>query len=146
MAQLNVVIGDDKIQLNGTAAGTMTPNKANQMATGNADKGVSVAQSKAFAIGANIAMQSFNYAKSNVGKWTGNSQNQRTVDNLSQLVSTGMAFAINPMLGAASLAVNIGTRAIDEQWRLQMEQKNLSQLRARNGYTDTKSILTSRRH
>lgn len=111
-----------------------------------ANAGVSKNKSMAIAAGTAILTKTIDYTTSNIGKWTGNSQKQQVVNNIKELFGVGMAFAVNPVLGGINLALSVGTRAIDEQWRLQMEQKNLSQLRARNGYTDTKSILTSRRH
>lgn len=141
-----------KIQLGSGRGNVGNNDSANQLdsssnpALAKGQSPVTQSKSMAIAAGTSIITKTIDYTTSNIGKWTGNSQNQQKINNIKELFGVGVAFAVNPILGSVNLALNVGTKVIDEMWRLDQEQKSLAQARARNGYTDVKSITTSRRH
>ena len=108
---IRVVISDDTgtatVKGGGTSQASANNKSANPQAKGN--KKAAVAQSAATM----IAMRSINYATSNVGKWTGNSSYQNQINVAKQAIGYGMAFAINPILGAVTVALDGATNAID---------------------------------
>lgn len=93
-----------------------------------------------------IAGQALSYTTSNVGKWTGDSRLQAKINMGMNAVGLGVAFAVNPVLGAISLTSMVVTSSLDRMWQNNEEQLRLQGQRARNGYSDIKSIFTSRRH
>lgn len=92
------------------------------------------------------AKQAGTMALANVGKYTGSSQTQVRVSNLMQGVGLGMALYSHPVAAITSAAFSISQTVLDEEFRKKQEQMYLNTSRSRNGYTDAKSILTSRRH
>ena len=60
-----------------------------------------------------VASQTFNYMTSNIGKWTGSSQNQVRINNAMQLVSIGAMAYISPAMAIATAGISIGTTALD---------------------------------
>ena len=92
-----------------------------------------------------VASRSFSYATSNVGKWTGNSRNQDTVNMIQQGVGIGAAAYINPWLAVAMVAIQIGTTAIDAAFTNNQEtiKSNVRKLRA--GYTENNQIIGGRK-
>lgn len=82
-----------------------------------------------------IALRSVNYMTSNVGKWTGNSRNQQTVNNVKQLMGYGMAFAVNPILGLVSVAFDGVTTALDYSYENKWNQIKTEQAKVRTGGT-----------
>lgn len=97
------------------------------------------------AIASMIASKSLNYATSNVGKWTGNSRNQDTVNAIQQVVGIGAAAYINPYLALAVAAIQVGTTAIDAAYDNYAEglKSNIRKLRA--GYNSNDSIIGGRK-
>lgn len=90
--------------------------------------------------------QFVSYGLSNVGKWSGNSYNQVRVNDTIQGVSLVQSIANSPAIGISQAAFNIAISCLNEINRVKQENRILKVERAKNGYTDTKSILTSRRH
>ena len=64
-----------------------------------------------------VASRSFNYITSNVGKWTGNSRNQETVNNIRQVVSLGASAVVSPWLTLAMAGMQLGTTAMDTSYQ-----------------------------
>lgn len=77
--------------------------------------------------------RSVNYLTSNIGKWTGNSQNQSFINNAKQVVGYGIAFAANPILGALSMGFDAVTTAIDTSYEQYWNNYKSEQARVRNG-------------
>ena len=132
---IRVVITDDTgtATVKGGGASANKGNKSpNPQAKGN--KSAAVAQSAATM----VAMRSINYATSNIGKWTGNSSNQAQVNIAKQMVGYGMAFAINPILGALTIAMDGATNAIDMAYENKKNQlmanENLNRIGGKGGY------------
>ena len=112
----------------GNVANSGSSNKPlNPQAKNNSSK------STAGVIGTMVAMRSINYITSNVGKWTGNSRNQQAVNNVKQLIGYGIAFAVNPVLGAVSVALDGVTHALDYAYERKWEQIRVEQAQARTG-------------
>lgn len=80
-----------------------------------------------------IAMRSINYATSNVGKWTGNKNNQALVNSIKTGISYGVAFAVNPILGAVTVGLDAATYALDYAYERKWEQIRVQQAQARTG-------------
>lgn len=105
-----------------------------------ADKTLNNAQSKpnnskstASMVATMVAMRSISYATSNVGKWTGNSQNQAAVDFITRATGYAVAFASNVYVGIATVALDSATYAIDYTMELYWNKKQEAQAQARSG-------------
>lgn len=95
-------------------------------------------------VGFQISNSISNYVSSRLGEWAGDDLISINFNNASTLINYGSLIAFNPVLGTISVAAQ-GTSFFLEQYRKeQKESISLNQQRSRNGYTDTKSILTSR--
>ena len=92
-----------------------------------------------------VASRSFNYITSNVGKWTGNSRNQETVNNIRQVVSLGASVVVSPWLTLAMAGMQLGTTAMDTSYQLKLDEINARGRRLRAGYSDDNTILGGRK-
>lgn len=104
----------------------------------------STRQVKGMAIATMVAAGAFNYITSNVGKYSGNTQNQIMVNNVQQGISYAAMFAVNPYLAIGTLAVGGIQRALDENWRRKTEAVSMAQSQARAGYTSSKDVVSRR--
>ena len=87
-----------------------------------------------------VASRSFNYITSNVGKWTGNSRNQETVNNIRQVASLGASAVVSPWLTLAMAGMQLGTTAMDTSYQLKLDEINARGRRLRAGYSDDNTI------
>lgn len=92
-----------------------------------------------------VASRSFNYITSNVGKWTGNSRNQETVNNIRQVSSLGASAVVSPWLTLAMSGMQLGTTAIDTSYQLKLDEINARGRRLRAGYSDDNTIIGGRK-
>lgn len=92
-----------------------------------------------------VASRSFNYITSNVGKWTGNSRNQETVNNIRQVASLGASAVVSPWLTLAMAGMQLGTTAMDTSYQLKLDEINARGRRLRAGYSDDNTILGGRK-
>lgn len=90
--------------------------------------------------------QAGSMALANVGKYTGSTEVQTNVNNLVYGIGLGVALYTNPVAAITATTFNVTQTMLNEKFRRTQENMQLSVNRMRNGYTDTKSILTSRRH
>lgn len=144
MAELKVIITDEtsneqvklnKPNTNSTASTTIkTPETVQNKAA-----------SKALAIAAMVSQSALNYTTSNIGKWTGNSRHQTTVNNVKQVGGIAAMAYVSPFLAIASCAVQASTTAIDTYVEQKWDKKQSSQNLARAGY-NSKGDLVGRRH
>lgn len=97
------------------------------------------------AIASVVASRTLSHTTSNIGKWTGNSRNQDTVNNIMQIGGIAAAAYINPWLALAVAAIQIGTTAADAAWTNNQEaiKSNVRKLRA--GYTSDDQIIGGRK-
>lgn len=94
----------------------------------------------------NVAKTVSNQVLANVGTYTGDSHLQQQINNFQTGIGLATMAVISPTAALISSAISIGSTIFQESHRRKMENISLSNARARNGYTDTASILTSRRH
>lgn len=92
-----------------------------------------------------VASRSFNYITSNVGKWTGNSRNQETVNNIRQVVGLGASAVVSPWLTLAMAGMQLGTTAMDTSYQLKLDEINARGRRLRAGYSDDNTKLGGRK-
>lgn len=86
---------------------------------------------------ANVGRQVYTKAIGNVGTITGNAQAQRNINRVTSVLATAGAFAVNPYLGVANLAVTVGTNAYDNYIRIRDENNKAQFYRqVRGRYTD----------
>lgn len=93
-----------------------------------------------------VAKTVSNQVLSNVGTYTGNSHLQTQVNNMQTGFGLAVTAFINPAAALTSVAISSISTIWNETQRRKMEAINLANQRARNGYSDLNSILTSRRH
>lgn len=137
---------------------TITPNGQTQVSQSYSQKkdltsktkiqgqGLSIPEATSIAYLVSTAKQAGSMALSNVGRYTGSSETQTNVSNLMQGVGLGVALYAHPIAALTSVAFTMTQTILDEEFRKKQEQMSLNINRSRNGYTDAKSILTSRRH
>lgn len=101
--------------------------------------------SQVMVIAGMVASRSFNYITSNVGKWTGNSRNQETVNNFRQVASLGASAVVSPWLTLAMAGMQLGTTAMDTSYQLKLDEVNARGRRLRAGYSDDNTILGGRK-
>lgn len=85
------------------------------------------------AAGTYIAMQTFNYITSNIGKYTGNASYQTQVNNAKRLVGYSMALASNWALGLAVIAMDGATSIANYMYDRKFDQIRSEQAKRRNG-------------
>lgn len=120
--------GTATINANSVSSNSNNQNKAvNQSAKANQKASV-------VTTAAHIAvMRSVNYTTSNIGKWTGNQHNQAIVNNMKSVIGYGMAFAVNPILGAVSVAFDGLTYMADYAYEQKWDRIKSQQAQARAG-------------
>lgn len=111
-------------------------NGNNEKSTSSAVKAMVVAEGKRYA----------KYIASNVGKYSGDSSLQTQVNNSIEGASLAVGFVTNPYMTAAASTFSIIKTLVDGTFERLQEKNRTEAARARNGYTDSKSIVTSRRH
>ena len=135
MAKIEVVIkdqtGQQSVNVPSTpkAQGT-TPQDVDKKAKQSKDNQKSAALSAVAVMGLS---RTASYVTSNVGKWTANSRNQTTVNNVGKLVGYGAMAMANPYLALAAVALDIGTSAIDYSIDKHWQDKEQARAEARTG-------------
>lgn len=137
MADVKVTVVDETssstINLGGAS---LTPHKAvNNVSPRTNEVRQNKSSQKAIAIASMIGQQSFSYIAHNVGTMTGNTQTQTKIDNILQIASTASIALISPATAVASAGLQLGTTAITESIRKSRAEVELSQARARAGYS-----------
>lgn len=149
MSDVKVTVTDERGQTTSVTTTNKAPNTAQQAGAKADPKNNSAKENKkssqGLAVASMVASRSFSYATSNVGKWTGNSRNQDTMNMIQQGVGIGAAAYINPYLAIAMVGIQIGTTAADAAWTNQQEaiKSNVRKLRA--GYTSDDQIIGGRK-
>ena len=135
MAKIEVVIkdqtGQQSVNVPSTpkAQGT-TPQDVDKKTKQSKDNQKSAALSAVAVMGLS---RTASYVTSNVGKWTANSRNQTTVNNVGKLVGYGAMAMANPYLALAAVALDIGTSAIDYSIDKHWQDKEQARAEARTG-------------
>lgn len=79
------------------------------------------------------AMQTLSYTTSNIGKYTGNQKIQTTINNAKRVASYGVAWAANPYLGLAVVAMDGATSIADYMWEKKWDERKSAVALARTG-------------
>lgn len=145
--------GEVRVIVTSEGSATTLTSSPPQIQSPNSSGGVvqtsnkSIARSMAFfSASVQIGSQLLNYQLANVGKYSGNSYRQTQYNNLFQGIGLGAMFMLNPYSALGLSAYSLLTTVREESFKRKQEQLNLEVERAKNGYTDTKSVLSSRRH
>lgn len=144
MAELKVIITDEtsteQVQIN-----KPNSNSSNSNSVKTPETAANKAASKGLVVASMIGQRAFGYITSNVGKWTGDSRNQTTVNNIMQVGSLAALAYVNPYIAVATAAINVATTAIDtsveQKWDKRQTQQNL----ARAGYNSKNELVGRRR-
>lgn len=139
MASIDIVVKEKGATISGATAEGSSPTS---VVTPQA--GVSKSTAKAAVVGIMLGKNVASYITSNIGKYTGNTQSQTNVNNAITLSGMGMGIAMNPTLGIANAAFQLATQAFDLVYERSWERKEMTQARARAGYTN-ESISRGRR-
>ncbi len=105
---------------------------------------VSITQMKGISSMTMVAQGMFNYATSNVGKYTGNSHYQNITNTIQQGVNTVAMAIVNPYLALGNLALQGVTYALNYSFERKMESISVNQARARAGYSSTDTQASKR--
>ena len=117
-----------------TSSKPSTPQKAAEKLDPKNDSTNSTKKdNQGLAVASLVASKTFSYCTSNVGKWTGNSQNQAAVDFITRATGYAVAFASNVYVGIATVALDSATYAIDYTMELYWNKKQEAQAQARSG-------------
>lgn len=144
MAELKVIIQDEtsseQVQIN-----KPNSNSSNATSIKTADSAANRSASKGLAVASMIGSRAFSYISSNVGKWTGDSRKQTTVNNLMQVGSMAALAYVSPVIAVATVALNATTTAIDTSIEQKWDKKQSQQNQARAGYNSKNELVGRRR-
>lgn len=132
MAQLTWYITANPISNNDLTGNNQSGGTPNQEST-DKNKNDSLKKTTTQILAVTTAKRSISYLTSNVGKWSGNTRTQTMVNNVSKLAGYGIAFAANPILGAATVALDGITNVIDTWWEQKWDRVRSEQAQARAG-------------
>ncbi|MCM1556754.1 MAG: hypothetical protein NC087_04390 [Anaeroplasma bactoclasticum] len=94
----------------------------------------SMAKTAAIAAGVMVGRQAMSYVTSNVGKWTGNSQNQVMANNVMEGMGLIIAAIQSLPLAVAMAGIRIGSTALNNYEENYLDNKRVEQASARAGY------------
>ncbi len=117
-----------------------------QIAIDSGQQATSIKASKNLAIATMLAKQSFNYATSNVGKWTGDSHNQAAMNTATEMISLGILALVNPGVAIATTAFKIGTTVYDTVWENKQNEYASQRKLARAGFDSSGEAIGYRRN
>lgn len=137
MSQIKVTITDNRGAVDSTTSSSTKPvnttiNSKNGSVNSKEVKESQLA-SKGLAVASMVASQTFNYMTSNVGKWTGSTQQQTQINNAMQLVSIGAMAYVSPAIAVANVGINIATTAMDTAYEQRWDSYNKEYARKRVG-------------
>lgn len=137
MSQIKVTITDNTGNAENVTSsgieGTQNTAVSNKGKIKSSDVGKADKSSKSLAIASMVASQTFNYATSNIGKWTGSTQKQTAVNNVTQLANIGSMAFISPMMAVANVGMNLATTAMDTAYEQKWDRISKENARARAG-------------
>lgn len=145
---ININVGGNGVNTNSATsnvANAHTPIIPTQATSNNVQATSSKNSIFKTAILVNAAQQTFGYITSNLGKWTGSSRTQQSINNTLQFAQTVGMIAINPVAGLVNVGLNLATTAIDTAWEQKWDRVQSQQALARAGYSSSGEI-TGRRH
>lgn len=149
MNEIKVTVTDETSGTSSTriSKSASTPQKAaNKLDPKNETAKDNKKSSEALAVASMIASRSFNTVTSNVGKWTGNSRNQDTVNNVRTVVGISSSAFISPVLAVAVAGIQVGSTAIDAVLTNRLEEQRANFRRLRAGYSsDSNTTLGGRK-
>lgn len=136
MSQIKVTITDERGNVESvgsttTSATNKTISKQGSIKSKEVKKNQT--ESKALAVASMISNQSFNYMKSNVGKWTGSTRTQTQVNNAMQLASLGAMLYVSPAIAVANVGLNLATTAMDTAYEQRWDKYAKEQAQKRAG-------------
>lgn len=148
MSDVKVIVKDERGNTTTTQtnkAPTTAKQAADKMDPQNESAKANKKSGQGLAVASMIASRTLSYTTSNVGKWTGNSRNQDTVNNVMQIGGIAAAAYVNPYLALAVAAIQVGTTAIDAAWTNKQEtlKSNVRKLRA--GYSADDKVIGGRK-
>ena len=134
MAQIKVTITDERGDTEQISVSSTLTTKASELGS---VKDVNVKEnknaSKLLAVASMVGSQALNYTTSNVGKWTGNSKVQKQINTINQVTALGMMAYVNPYVALATMAINVGTTALDEAYERKWDTRKSNLAKARAG-------------
>lgn len=138
MAQIKVVItdasGGNSEQVSVASGNVINGAKTSEIGSvKDANVNENKKMSKALMGASMIGSQALNYTTSNVGKWTGDSRAQKQINNVNQVVALGMMAYVNPYVAIATMAINVGTTALDEAYERKWDTRKSNLAKARAG-------------
>ena len=130
---IEVIIRDDTGVENISAGSTASGGTETKGSVDNRQAKANTKNSQFAAAGTYIAMQTFNYVTSNVGKYTGNMNNQTQINNAKRLVGYGMALGSNWALGLAVIAMDGATSIANYMYDRKFDVIRSEQAKRRTG-------------
>ena len=129
----------------GTGESLTAQNQMRKQSPPSSETANNIRKTKAIAVAAMIGSRSLSYISSNIGKWTGNSRKQTSVNNIQQIVGLGAMAVVSWPVALATTGINLATTAIDTSHEQKWDKKQSQQNMARAGY-NSKGELVGRRH
>ena len=134
MAEPIVITVKDELGTTSTKAGVSSNNATGQSQTAlNGQAKTNKSKSNAAVVSKMIALRSVNYTTSNIGKWTGNKQNQASINAIRTGIGYATAIAINPLIGAVAVGLDAATYAIDYSFERRAEKIQAIEVQNRVG-------------
>lgn len=112
---------------------SLSADVTNSSADTPATNGMSAKTYGLFEVGQHIGKTLLNYGKNSIEMYTGNGVLQSRVNTAFQTIGYAALIAANPLLGVATMAVNIGLQAATRAWEMKWENKASAEQQRRSG-------------
>lgn len=105
----------------------------NSLADTPATNGMSAKTYGLFEVGQHVGKTLLNYGRNSIEMYTGNGVLQARINTGFQTIGYAALIAANPLLGVATMAVNIGLQATTRAWEIKWENKAAAEQQRRSG-------------
>lgn len=138
MSQIKVVISDERGSVETTTTGTSTNATAPSTSGSSIEKKESQKSAKGMVIASTLVNQAINLTTSNIGKWTGSTRNQQSINNVMQVGTIATMSIVSPALALATFVANASITAIntsyEQKWDTRQQQYNRAKVGELKGF------------
>lgn len=132
MSQIKLTISDERASVETITTGTQTT-------TGTSVEKKSAEKSaKGLIVASTLVNQAVNFTTNNIGKWTGSTQRQQSINNVSQLGTLAGLGVVSPALALATFVANTSITAIntsyEQKWDTKQQQYNRAKVGELKGF------------
>lgn len=132
MSQIKLTISDERASVETITTGTQTTTGA------SIEKKESQKSAKGMIVASTLVNQAINFTTSNIGKWTGSTQTQQSINNVMQIGTIATMSIVSPALALATVVANASITAMntsyEQKWDLRQQQYNRAKVGELKGF------------